>query len=68
MARGGRKGVDVRTPLTNTVRTRYSTFPESFVPGWDKQAGAGQPMERAAVRRKMGAKMTPKGPGRTMRR
>lgn len=47
------------TPLTKTTRAQYSRFSDSFVPGWDKKAGAEQAMDRTAERAKMGAKMTP---------
>jgi hypothetical protein len=61
-----------RTPIhqvggknTQTVKAVYADpgGDDCFVPGWDRRTSNEQGMARAKVRKRMGRKMTPLGPG-----
>lgn len=66
MARTPRGSVRVLTRFTDTVACNNDKSYGAALPkNWDAQAGAGQSMERATARRKMGSKMTPIGRGVT---
>lgn len=61
-----------RTPIhpvggkpTQTVKAVFADpgGDDCFVPGWDRRVSNEQGMARAAVRKRMGRKMTPKGAG-----
>jgi hypothetical protein len=51
--------------FTQTVKAVFSDpgGDDCFVPGWDRKTSGEQGMARAAVRKRMGRKMTPVGRG-----
>lgn len=63
-ARRGDGRARVVTPLTDTVKTQYSTLPEMFTPNWDALIASEQQMRRNQDRARMGQKRTPRGAGR----
>lgn len=44
-----------------TTRAQYSSFRESFTPGWDKGISGSQEQSHVRPRAEMGNKMTPRG-------
>ncbi len=58
----------VIAPGKRTTQALESKFSDSFVPGWDKEAGSAQHAGQILERQRMGQKMTPIGRSRLIPR